>query len=55
MVFNGQVFFSEKKFIGVKFIASILEVRKGNEEICSILKSKDGKIGKKIHVKNTYY
>ena len=34
--------------IGVKFIASILEVRKANEEICSILQSKDEKIGKKI-------
>ena len=33
----SQLFFFEKKFIGVKFIASILEVRKGNEEICSVL------------------
>ena len=33
--------------IGVKFIASILEVRKANEEICSILLSEDEKIGKK--------
>ena len=36
--------------IGVKFIASILEVRKVNEEICSILQSKGEKIIKKsIH------
>ena len=34
---RSQVFFLEKKFIGVKFIASILEVRKDNEDKCSIL------------------
>ena len=30
---RSQVFLLEKKFIGVKFIASILEVRKDNEEL----------------------
>ena len=39
--------FLEKNLIGVKFIASILDVRKDNSEICSILWSKDKKIGKK--------
>ena len=34
---RNQVFFLEKNFIGVKFIASTLQVRKDNEEICSIL------------------
>ena len=34
---RSQVFFLEKNFIGVKFIASNLQVRKDNEEICSIL------------------
>ena len=29
--------FLEKNLIGVKFIASILDVRKDNGEICSIL------------------
>ena len=33
--------FLEKNLIGVKFIASILDVRKDNREICSILWSKD--------------
>ena len=32
-----EVFFLEKNLIGVKFIASILDVRRDNEEICSIL------------------
>ena len=44
----------EKNFIGVKFIASTLQVRKANEEICRLLQSKDMKIGKKyterIHI-----
>ena len=39
--------FLEKNLIGVKYIASILDVRKDNGEICSILWSKDKKIGKK--------
>ena len=34
---RSQIFFLEKNFIGIKFIAIILEVRKDNEEICSIL------------------
>ena len=44
----------EKKLIGVKFIASTLQVRKDNGEICSILWSKDEKIGKKIYIKDRY-
>ena len=44
----------EKKLIGVKFIASTLQVRKDNGEIYSILWSKDEKIGKKIYIKDRY-
>ena len=44
-----------KNFIGVEFIASGLQVRNDDEEICSILSSKDRKLEKKINIKNTYY
>ena len=37
-----------------KFIASTLKVRKDNGEICSILWSKDEKIGKNIYIKDRY-
>ena len=44
----------EKKLTGVKFIASTLQVRKDNGDICSLLWSKDEKIGKKGYIKDRY-
>ena len=55
LILLSQVFFLEKNFIRDKFIASTLQARKDNEEICCILYSKDDKIGKKIYIKNTDY
>ena len=55
LILLSQIFFLEKNFIRDKFIASTLQARKDNEEICCILYSKDDKIGKKIYIKNTDY
>ena len=44
----------EKKLTGVKFIASTFQVRKDNGDICSLLWSKDEKIGKKVYIKDRY-
>ena len=40
--------FLEKERCWSSFIASTLQVRKDNEEICSILLAEDKKIGKKV-------
>ena len=55
LILTMSSIFLGKNFIRDKFIASTLQVRKDNEEICCILYSKDDKIGKKIYIKNTDY